>query len=97
MFSHQFYFLLLLFGVEVEYLQVMPLIFSMYLLASIIPSLTIFDWAIKGSIAVWLFSFLSVNELTIITITTVMWLLNFGIPALLGGVFVLNLKLETVK
>jgi hypothetical protein len=96
-FSHQFYFLLLLFGIEIEYLQVMSIIFSMYLLASIIPSLTIFDWAVKGSIAVWLFSFEGVNELIIVTITTVMWLLNFGIPALLGSVFVLNLKFETVK
>jgi len=96
-FSHQFYFLLLLFGIEIEYQFAISLILSMYLLASIIPSMNIFDWAIKGSIAVWLFSFVGVDELTIITITTLMWLLNFGIPALFGSLFVLNFKLETTK
>tara|TARA_R110001583_G_scaffold8413_9_gene40235 strand:- start:3739 stop:4596 length:858 start_codon:yes stop_codon:yes gene_type:complete len=93
-FSHQFYYLLLLFGIETDYFVLMNLLFCMYLLASIIPSLSIFDWAIKGSIAVWLFGFVGINELTIITITTIMWLLNFAIPALFGSIFVLNFKLN---
>lgn len=92
-FSHQFYFLLFLFNIEIDYFTAMPIIFSMYLLASIIPSLSIFDWAIKGSVAIWLFSLLNINPLTIATITTLMWLLNFAIPAVLGMGFVLNFKL----
>ncbi|WP_211047399.1 lysylphosphatidylglycerol synthase domain-containing protein [Lutibacter sp. B1] len=91
-FSHQFYFLLLLFNVDIEYTVAMPLIFSMYFIASAIPSLSIFDWAIKGSVALWVFSFANINELTIVTITTIMWLLNFAVPALLGILFVLNFK-----
>lgn len=92
-FSHQFYFLLLLFQIEIDYFTGMSLIFSMYLFASIIPALSLFDWAIKGSIAVLLFSITAVNPLTIISITTIMWILNFAIPALLGIGFVLNFKL----
>jgi hypothetical protein len=92
-FSHQFYYLLFLFGIEADYFTLMNLLFSMYLLASIIPSLSIFDWVIKGSIAVWLFGLIGINELTIITITTIMWILNFAIPALFGSIFVLNFKL----
>ena len=92
-FSHQFYFLTLLFGVDASYITVISLIFTMYFIASIIPSLAIFDWAIKGSIAVWLFTFIGVNELTIVTITTLMWVLNFAIPSLIGSIFVLNFKL----
>lgn len=91
-FTHQFYFLLVLFGVEISYFTALYLIFSMYFIASILPSLTIFDWAIKGSVAIFLFSFVNVNELTIITITTLMYVLNFAIPALLGSIFVLNFK-----
>jgi len=91
-FSHQFYFLLYLFNVEIAYSTAISLIFCMYLLASVLPSLAIFDWAIKGSIALWLFQFEKINEVTIITITTLMWMLNFGLPALLGSVFVLNFK-----
>lgn len=93
-FSHQFIFLLSLFSVEIEYFTALNLLFCMYFLVSIIPSIAIFDWAIKGSVAVWLFSFVGVNELTIITITAIMWLLNFAIPAIIGSIFVLNFKLE---
>lgn len=93
-FSHQFYFLLILFNIKIEYSVAMSIIFSMYLLASIVPALSIFDWAIKGSVAIWLFSWLHINPLTIATITTLMWLLNFAVPALLGMSFVLNFKLS---
>lgn len=92
-FSHQFYFLLRLFEVETPYFTLINLLFCVYFIASIIPTLTIFDWVIKGSVAVFVFSFIGLNELTIVTITTIMWLLNFAFPAVLGSVFVLNFKL----
>jgi hypothetical protein len=92
-FSHQFYFLTVIFGIETDYHVAMSLIFTMYMLASIIPAFAIFDWLIKGSIAIWLFSFTGINELTVLTITTLMWVLNVGIPSLLGTVFILNFKL----
>ena len=95
-FSHQFYFLLWLFNVEITYTTALALIFCMYFLASLIPGITLFDWAIKGSVALWVFSFASVNELTIVTITTLMWLLNFAIPALLGSVFVFHYNSENL-
>lgn len=91
-FTHQFMLLLYLFGVKVDYFTILQLLFCMYLIASIIPGLTIFDWVIKGSVAVWLFSLIGLNELTIISITTIMWILNFAIPALIGSIFVLNFK-----
>lgn len=96
-FSFQFYYLLTIFGVEVDYFKAMVVITSMYLLASIIPSITIFDVVVKGSVAVFLFGFVQVNELTILSITTIMWLLNFAIPSVFGSYFVLNFKLTTTK
>lgn len=97
LFSHQFYFLLRLFEVETDYLTLINLIFCVYFIASIIPSLAIFDWIIKGSVAVFIFSFIELNQLTIVTITTIMWLLNFAIPAIFGSIFVLNFKLVSSK
>ncbi|WP_299527373.1 lysylphosphatidylglycerol synthase domain-containing protein [uncultured Lutibacter sp.] len=91
-FSHQFYFLLKLLSIEIDYFTAMNLLFCIYFIASIIPSLSIFDWVIKGSVAVLIFSYIELNELTIVTITTIMWLLNFALPALLGSIFVLNFK-----
>jgi len=92
-FSHQFYFLTVLFGVETDYYLVISIIFSIYLMASILPTLAIFDWVIKGSIAILLFSFIEINEIAVLTITTLMWILNHGIPSILGTIFILNFKM----
>mgnify|MGYP002700278369 CR=1 FL=1 len=89
-FSFQFYFLLHIFKIDLSYFDAMLFITSMYLLASIIPSIFIFDVVVKGSIAVYLFSFAHINELTILCITTIMWLLNFVLPSIFGSYYVLN-------
>lgn len=92
-FSFQFYVLLKLFGVQFSYVEAMTIITSLYLLSSIIPSLFIFDVIIKGSVAVYLFSIAGVNELTILCVITLMWLLNFVIPSVFGSYYVLNFNL----
>ncbi len=89
-FSHQFYFLLMTFGVELDYYTAMLLIFGTYIISSIIPGFVLFDFIIKGSVAVSLFGLFGVNEVLILMITTLMWLLNFALPALIGSYFVLT-------
>ena len=96
-FSHQFYFLLNVFNVNTDYITSMSLISSMYLLASIIPGLALLDWLIKGSVAILVFSLIGINELIIVTITLLMWLCNFGLPALIGSYFVLNFNFPNQK
>ena len=71
----------------------MIFITSMYLLSSIIPALSIFDVVIKGSVAVFVFSFLEINQLIILSIITIMWLLNFVLPSIIGSYFVLLFKI----
>ena len=96
-FSFQFYFLLQIFKVELSYLEAMTLITSMYLIVSIIPSIFIFDVIVKGSVAVYLFSIAGVNELIILCIITLMWILNFVIPSLIGSYYVLRFKLPITQ
>jgi len=96
-FSHQFYFLLRLFGIDTDYITLMALITSMYLIASVVPSLALLDWLIRGSVAIWVFSFIGVNELVIVAVTLLMWILNFGIPAIIGSYFVLNFNITNDK
>jgi hypothetical protein len=92
-FSFQFYYLLLMFGIDVQYSNAMIVMTSMYLLSSIIPSIFIFDVIIKGSVAVYLFGLVGVNEFTILSIVTLMWILNFVLPSLFGSYYVLNFNL----
>ena len=92
-FSHQFYFLLVFFGVPVDYFTAMYLIFTTYLLASLIPGFVAFDFLIKGSVAAGLFALFGVNEWLILGITGLMWLFNFALPALLGSFYLLRMKI----
>nr|WP_277871397.1 lysylphosphatidylglycerol synthase domain-containing protein [Tamlana carrageenivorans] len=91
-FSFQFYFLLQIFQIELPYFEALSIIASMYFITSIIPSITLFDGLIKGSISVYLFAFVGAHELIILSITMVMWLLNFMLPSLIGCYYVLNFK-----
>ncbi|WP_372754230.1 lysylphosphatidylglycerol synthase domain-containing protein [Mariniflexile sp.] len=96
-FSFQFYYLLNLFGIEIAYFHAMTLITTMYLLASIIPSIFIFDVVIKGGLAVYLFSFIGMNTITILSIVSIMWLFNFVVPSIFGSYFVLKFNLPEVS
>ena len=89
-FSHQFYVFLLFFGVDLDYGIAMPLIMSMYLISSVIPGFVLFDWLVKGSVAVTLFRFFGVNDIVILSITASMWILNFALPAIVGSFYVLT-------
>jgi hypothetical protein len=91
-FSHQFYFLLVLFNCEISYPLALSTIFTMYLLASIVPSIHLMDVAIKGSVAVYLFGQIGIESWKIITITSLMWLFNLVIPVIIGSGFVLKFK-----
>ena len=96
-FSFQFYYLLHIFGVNVSYYNAMIVITSMYFLASVIPSVFIFDVIIKSSVAVYLFSIVGVNDFTTLSIVSLMWLLNFVLPSVFGSYYVLNFNLPKDK
>ena len=91
-FSFQFYLLLVILNVGLSYLDSMIIISSMYFLASIIPSIFIFDVVIKGGVATYLFAIAGVSTLSILSIISLMWLLNFAFPAIIGSYFVINFK-----
>ena len=96
-FSHQFYFLLLIFNVDISYVDAISGITSIYLIASTIPMLSLFDVVLKGSVAIWIFSFFSIEPLIILSTTTLMWILNFVLPAIIGSYFVLTFKPNFTK
>ncbi|WP_310994305.1 lysylphosphatidylglycerol synthase domain-containing protein [Aequorivita marina] len=87
-FSALFYGLLLFFGAKIGTLEALLLIYAMYFLVSILPTFFIFDVVIRSGIAVWVFSFAGVPELTVLATVLAMWLLNFVLPALVGSFYV---------
>ena len=91
-FSHQYYFLFLAFDVDLPYLMLMSVIASVYFLASSLPTFQFFDFAVKGSVAVYFFGLLGVNEWIVIFISTLMWFLNVVLPVVIGSYYVLKFK-----
>jgi hypothetical protein len=94
-FSHQYYFLFLAFDVELPYLTLMAAVTSVYFLASSLPTFQFLDFAVKGSVAIYFFGILGVNEWIVIFISTLMWFLNVVLPVVLGSYFVLDFKART--
>ena len=93
-FSHQYYFLFLIFDVKIPYFLLMATITSVYFLASSLPTFQFLDFAVKGSVAVYFFGLLDVNEWIVVFISTLMWFLNVVIPVVIGSYFVLNFKAQ---
>ncbi|WP_445453738.1 hypothetical protein [Flavobacterium sp. 25HG05S-40] len=91
-FSHQYYFLFLAFDVDLPYLTMMASIATVYFLASSLPSFQFLDFAVKGSVAVFFFGKLGVNEWIVVFIATLMWFLNVVLPVVIGSYYVLKFK-----
>ena len=94
-FSHQYYFLFLAFDVDLPYLILMATIASVYFLASSLPTFQFLDFAVKGSVAVYFFGILGVNEWIVVFISTLMWFLNVVLPVIIGSYYVMNYKIKT--
>ena len=92
-FSHQYYFLFLAFDVDLPYLTMMATIASVYFLASSLPTFQFLDFAVKGSVAVYFFGILGVNEWIVVFISTLMWFLNVVLPVVIGSYYVMNYKI----
>lgn len=94
-FSGMFYGMLLFFGAEVPIYTAMALIFAMYLLVSIVPTIFIFDVVVRGGVAVWLFSFVGIPELAVLSTVFLMWIFNFVVPSLIGSFFLITYQPAT--
>ena len=94
-FSHQYYFLFLAFDVDLPYFTLMATIASVYFLASSLPTFQFLDFAVKGSVAVYFFGILGVNEWIVVFISTLMWFLNVVLPVIIGSYYVMNFSPQT--
>jgi len=99
-FSTQFFLLIRLFGAELPLSQGMILIPVIYLVMTLVPSIALIDLGIRGSVSIFIIGLYfqksgfnpGDSELAILTSSTVLWLVNLIIPAILGTFFVFNLK-----
>ena len=91
-FTTQFFILLQLFDVHISYIDSLILTTSMLFVISVIPTIAITEIGVRGSVAIFLFSLVSVNTVGILSATFVMWVINLLLPALIGTIFIFTLK-----
>jgi hypothetical protein len=99
-FSYQFYLLILVFGFQCSYFEGMLLISLSYLFLTIIPTIALTELSVRGSVAIYIFGlYFAGNPDWVISgvnavfgASSVLWLINIGIPAILGVIFVYRLR-----
>lgn len=91
---HQYYLLFLLFDIQLPYPLLASTIAATYFLGSSLPSFQFLDFAVKGSVAVFFFGIVGVNEWIVVFTATLIWLLNTVIPVTIGSYFVFTFKPE---
>jgi hypothetical protein len=82
-FSIQFLFVLHAFGVNIDW-KTYWLIWELYLWTTLSPSLIFGKLFVRESIALWVFSAISLSEWSIITASFSIWVINLLFPTLLG-------------
>ena len=91
-FSFQYYLILKFFGVNADSTILFSLIALTFFVTSVIPTFSLTEIAVRGATAVYFFSAISINTTAIVASSLLLWIINLAIPALIGSVFVLNLK-----
>jgi uncharacterized membrane protein YbhN (UPF0104 family) len=98
-FITQFYILLNLFKVDIQYYEAFILVSMVYLSMAAIPTIALTELGIRGSIAIYFVGMFStyssnpgVHDLGILTASSALWLINLAIPAILGAFFIFRLK-----
>ncbi len=99
-FSMQFYLLLKVFGVGIDYPVAMMLISIVYLVMAIIPTVALTEIGVRGSVSLYIFKqyFDTLDKwqpevsLGVLSASSFLWLCNLILPAILGAGFVFSLK-----
>lgn len=89
---HQYFLLYSILGASIHYFDLMATIAAVYLLASSLPNFQAIDFALKGSVAIYLLGFFGINPWIVSLVATSIWLLNFVVPISIGSILLLIYK-----
>jgi len=84
-FSLQFILMLHWFDINIPWQDAMNAISIMYLALAIVPSIALSELTIRGSVALYFFSAYSGNSSGILAATSMIWLINLVVPAVIGA------------
>lgn len=83
-FSSQFYLALRSVGIEAVPFEAYCAIAFTYCIVTLIPTFALVEWGVRGSVALLFFVPIGGQPTQIVGATIIVWLMNVGIPALIG-------------
>ena len=96
-FCIQYYLMFRLFGVEVLWWQGFWALSISFLILAVIPSIALADLGLRGEVTIKLFGLFSSNVLAITVSTAAMWFINLVLPAIVGSLLILSIKIFANK
>ncbi|MBZ5858117.1 lysylphosphatidylglycerol synthase transmembrane domain-containing protein [Flavihumibacter profundi] len=93
----QYILLLQCFGVTNDIWMTWWMISILFLALAIVPTVALAELGIRGKLALELFGWLSANQLGIITATFSIWIVNLVLPAVLGSLLILRIKIFSTR
>lgn len=92
-FSLQFLIILLLFQIPLEIIDLLMIIFFVFFVKTIVPSISfISDLGVRGITSLYLFEFYKISPSLVIASTFTIWVINILIPVLIGALVLIFLK-----
>ena len=97
-FSLQFLIILFIFQIELPILVLMMIIFLVFFVKTIVPSVSFLsDLGIRSMTSLYLFEFYNINSSIVIASTLTLWFINILLPVLIGAFVFLRLKKKQNK
>jgi len=96
-YSMQFYLLLWAFNIHINLVDGLMVVFLIFFGITIVPSIAVAELGIRAIITLLVFNMIGQYteanyEVSLVSTTSLLWLINIAFPALIGGMFIFNLK-----
>lgn len=91
-FSFQYYLVIHLLIPAIPFIDVILMVFIVFLIQSALPSLDLLDVPVRATASATLFAYVTTQQVAVIAAFTSIWFINLIIPAVLGSFFIFNLK-----
>lgn len=89
----QYILLFYAFGIDVLNMEGLLIVAFIFFVITIVPSIAALELGIRGNVALFMLGSTTENEVGIIAATFCLWFINLVIPAVVGYVFILSVKI----
>ena len=91
-FTFQYYLIIHMLIPQMQAFEMIMMVLIFLFVQSALPSLDLVDIGVRNGMAVFLFGYITHQTIAVMAAVSSIWLINLIIPAILGSLFVFNLK-----